>query len=91
MSFEEAWGEFINDRFCNAVNEEYKKSAKYKQQAVKQGQLDEFMNTQLSAEQKAFLENILFEIGLLADHKAQFVYSQGYKDCISLLKSVDLL
>ena len=91
MSFQEEWDEFINNLFCNAVNDEYEKSANYKRWAEKQDQIDEFLNTQLTKEQKSFVDDILFEMTALADQKAKAVYIQGYKDCISLLKSVDLL
>ena len=87
MSFEVEWNEFLYQRFSNAINE-HKKSTHWKERLE---QIDECLNTRLTAEQKSFVDQILFEMGTSAEQEAKAVYLQGYKDCISLLKSIDLL
>ena len=92
MTFQEELNEFIDNLYCNAANDEYKKSQfKYEHWNKKQDQIDEFLNTQLTAEQKSFVDDVLFELLQMADHKARAVYWQGYQDCTALLKSIGAL
>ena len=87
MSRAQEWDEFLDNLFAGAVAG-YKNSREYELLRKRQEQLDELLTTNLSADDKAFVEEILFEVNLIAEREAEAVYHQGIKDCIWLLKNL---
>ena len=89
MTNKEQLNEFMENLFENAL-ETYKNTKEYIFLQEKQEQFKERLIEKESANDE-FLENYAFEIGLDAERKNEFVYQQGMKDCVWLLKSIGVL
>ena len=89
MTNQEQLNEFMENLFGNAL-EAYKKTKEYDFLQEKQEQFNERLAEKESANHD-FLENYAFEIGLDEERKNEFVYQQGMRDCVWLLKNVGVL
>ena len=49
------------------------------------------LTTNLTKEEKVMVEEVLFELGVAADHESESLYQQGLKDCVWLLKNLGVL
>ena len=45
----------------------------------------------LSAEEQQILDDYIVKTNLIADHECAYLYVQGAKDCVELLKKLDVL
>ena len=90
MTNQEEWNEFINNLVTNAITDcKDKQESKYLQE--RQLQIDEFLTANLTADQKTFMEEVLFETGLIGERQTEVVYRQGLKDCVWLLKCLGVI
>ena len=89
MSNQEEWNLFLESLFTNAF-ESYGKTKESEYLKEKQEQLDVRLEQHENAG-KQFLEEYLFQMGLDAERKTEFVYRQGIKDGIWLLKNLGVL
>lgn len=90
MTTHEEWNEFVNNLITNAIAG-HKETKEYKYQKQRQEQIDEFLSTNLTVDQKTWMEEILFELGLFSERETEVVYMQGMKDCVWLLKNLGVL
>ncbi|MPM71700.1 hypothetical protein SDC9_118670 [bioreactor metagenome] len=86
----ETWQTFLNNLIEDAI-QEHQASKEYEYQKQRQEQIDEFLTTNLKSDQKQFVEEILFELGLAAERETEVVYQQGMKDCVLILKNLGVL
>ncbi|MDR1630494.1 MAG: hypothetical protein LBS36_09845 [Oscillospiraceae bacterium] len=90
MNNQQEWNEFLNNLLSNAIAE-YKTSEEYKHIKQRLEHIDEMLTTNLTADEKAFVEEILFELGLMAERETEIAYRQGVKDGVWLLKNLGLV
>lgn len=90
MSNYEEWIEFLNNFFGNALKE-FQKTYKYEALSEKQDELDKFLSSSITAEQKRQVEEYLFDISLAEENKQLIFYKQGMRDCVFILKQLGVL
>lgn len=90
MSNQEEWNEFLENIFNNALNE-YQNTNEYTFLKEKREQLEERLTEKFLEDKQKFLDNCSFEIYLDAERKMQFLYQQGFKDCVEILKNLGVL
>ena len=49
------------------------------------------LTTNLTADGKEFIEEILFELGLMAERETEIAYHQGIKDGVWMLENLGLV
>ena len=90
MSNEQEWNEFLDNLLSNAIVQ-HKNSKEYEYIKQQQEHIDEMLTTNLTADEKDFVEEMLFELGLMAARETEVVYRQGFKDCVWLLRNLGLV
>ena len=90
MNKKQEWNEFLNNLLSNAIAE-YKDSEEYKHIKQRKEHIDEMLTTNLTQGEKEFVEEILFELGLMAERETEVAYNQGIKDGVWLLKNLGLV
>ncbi|MCL2883934.1 MAG: hypothetical protein FWF49_00420 [Oscillospiraceae bacterium] len=90
MTNQQGWHEFLDNLLENAIAK-HKNSKEYEYCRQRQKQIDEMLETNLTADEKAFVEEILFELGLAAERETEIVYHQGLRDGVWLLKGLGVL
>jgi len=91
MSNTEEWDKFLENLHSNAISA-HKNSKEYEYQKQQQErQIDAFLSTNLSSDQKRLVDEILFELGLAYERESELVYRQGLKDSVWLLKNLGAL
>lgn len=90
MTNKQEWNDFLENLFTNAVTQyEGTKECEYLKE--KQQQLNARIDEKQLDGSREFLENCIFEMGLDDERKSEFVYRQGMKDCVWLLKNLGVL
>ena len=90
MNRNEEWNELLSNLLsCALKNLQATREYEYRRQ--RQEQLDEMLTTNLTKEEKVMVEEVLFELGVAADHESESLYQQGLKDCVWLLKNLGVL
>jgi len=84
------WTELLYDLLSNAVKK-HRESKEAEYIAQRRIQIDEMLTTNFSVDEKRFLDEILFELGLASDRETEAVYQQGLRDCTCLLKNLGVL
>lgn len=90
MDRTEEWIFFIAQLQESALKE-YHGTREYELRKTRQAHLDDMMSNELTAEQRGFMEEILFEIISFHDRESDLLYQQGMKDCVWLLKNLGVL
>jgi len=90
MNNQNEWNEFLDNLLSNAIAE-HKNSKEYEYVKQRQEHIDEMLTTNLTEDEKVFVEEILFELGLIAERETEVVYQQGFKDCVWLLRNLGLV
>jgi len=90
MNNKKEWNEFLNNLLSNAITD-HKKSEEYKHIKQRQEHIDEMLTTNLMEDQKAFVDEVIFELGLIAERETEVVYRQGFKDCVWLMKELGMV
>lgn len=90
MNNNEEWNEFLNNLISNEIDE-HRNSKEDEYLKARQEHIDEILTTNLTADQKVMVEEILFETGLASERETEIVYRQGFKDCVWLLKNLGLV
>jgi len=90
MTNMEEWDKFLENLHSNALSA-HRNSKEYDYQTQRRTQIDELLATSLSGEQKHFVEEILFEMGLEQERESGIVYRQGLRDSVWLLKHLGVL
>ena len=90
MNNKKEWNEFLDNMLSNAIAE-YKDSEEYKHIKQWLEHIDEMLKTNLTADEKEFVEEILFELGLIAERETEIAYHQGLKDGAWLLKKMKMV
>ena len=85
MKKHDEWNEFLESLRLHAIDM-HRETHEGELLREKQAQLDELLMTNLLDEDRGFVEEILFDTGVIADRKSEVVYHQGWKDCVWLLK-----
>ena len=62
MTKNDEWNEFLNNLCLNALSKN-EKSKEYEYLKERQAQIDEMLTTNLTADEKVFIEEILSELG----------------------------
>lgn len=86
----EAWNELLENLSACAVKK-YQTSVEYRYWKQRLEQIDEFLTTNLTADQKILVEEILFEIGATEKRQQEILYKQGIMDGIWMLKQMEIL
>lgn len=86
----EEWKFFI-EQMQDAATKEYCSTREYELRQTRQAHLDDMMSNELTADQKVFIEEILFEIISFHDREADLLYRQGMKDCVWMLKNLGVI
>ena len=89
MSALKEWNDFMNYMLSDALDE-HRQSIEYEWKRRTE-QIDEFLTTNLTADQKNMVEDVLFEFGLTTEREAEAVYRRGLRDCVFLLKELEVL
>ena len=84
------WNEFLENMFSNAVKQ-YRETREHKYIKQRQNQIDEILTNNLVDDEKAVVDDMLFELGLYAERETEAVYQQGLKDCVWILKNLGLI
>ena len=90
MSKHEEWSEFLGNLFDNA-SKRYQTTKEYEYLKEKREQLDAQLFEAYPEDENPFLYNFAFEVVLDEERKTEFVYRQGFKDCVFLLKELGVL
>ena len=90
MNNKQEWNEFLDNLLSNAITE-HKNSEEYKHIKQRLEHIDEMLTTNLTADEKEFVDEILFELGLMAERETEVVYRQGFNDCVWLLKELGMV
>ncbi|MCL2884813.1 MAG: hypothetical protein FWF49_04950 [Oscillospiraceae bacterium] len=90
MTNQQEWHEFLDNLLENAIAG-HRKSKEYGYLKQRQEQIDEMLETNLTADEKDFVGEILFEVGLAAERETEVVYHQGLQDGVWLLKNLGVL
>ena len=90
MNNKQEWNEFTNNLLSNAIAE-YRNSEEYKHTKEKKEHIDEMLTNNLMKDEKEFVEEIIFELGVMNERETEVVYRQGFKDCVWLLKNLGLV
>ena len=88
MEKQEEWSYFLQEMFSRTL-EEYRKTDQYTYLKEKREQLNARMEA-LTLENE-LLDEYLYERELDDERRAEFAYRQGMKDCIGLLKALQVL
>ena len=88
MNNKKEWNEFLNNLLSNAIAE-YKDSEEYKHIKQRKERIDEMLTTNLTQDEKEFVEETLFELCLMVERETEVAYYQGIKDGVWLLKNLE--
>lgn len=88
MNKPEEWNFFLQEMFCRTL-EDYRKTEQHTYLEEKR----EHLNARVESlvQEKKLLDDYLLECRLDEERKAEFVYRQGMKDCVQLLKALAVL
>ena len=84
------WNELLESLAACAVKR-YQTSVEYRHWKKRLEQIDEFLTSNLTADQKTLVEEILFELGTAEERQQQILYKQGMMDGIWILKQMGIL
>ncbi len=90
MSRPEEWDEFLL-RLRLRHWEEFKKTREYEDRKQRQEELEGLLADNLSDVEKAMVEDVLWEQGLMAEREGADLYVQGIRDCVWMLKTIGVL
>ena len=84
------WNEFLDNLLSDAIREhEASKESEYLRQ--RKATIDEMLTTNLNADEKLFVDEILFELGLAAERETEIGYRRGLRDCVWILKNLGVI
>lgn len=86
----EEWRFFIEQLQESALTE-YHSTREYGLRKMRQEHLDDMLSNELSADQRTFIEEILYEIISFHDREADLLYQQGLKDSVWMLRTLGVL
>lgn len=90
MSKSKEWNEFLGDLLsCSLKNLQATKEFEYLKR--RREHIDEMLTTNLTRDAKDMVDDVLFELGLAAEHETELLYQQGLRDCVWLLKNLGVL
>ena len=90
MTSHEEWNEFLNN-MVTVRSEERKKSNEYRYWGNRLKEIDDALCLELTKDQKIFVDEIMFEIGVASDREKGILYEQGIKDCVFIFKKLGVL
>jgi len=79
------------NHLCSNAIAGHRGSKEYEYQKQRQEQIDELVETCLSTDDRTFVEEILFDLGVIAERETEVVYRQGLKDGVWLLRNLGVL
>jgi len=90
MTNNDEWNAFL-DNLLSITIKKHRESKEGESLRQRYTHIDEMLTTNLTIDEKHFVEEIIFELGLTTDREAEIVYHQGIKDCVWLLKRLGVL
>ena len=90
MSQNDEWNEFQRNLMSCTLNS-LNDTKEYEYRKKRQEELDEILTTNLTSIEKDRVDEVLFELAVVAEHEAELLYRQGLKDCVWLLKNLGVL
>ena len=90
MTNQEDYDKLLHNLHDNAVAR-YQKTQEYRHQRRRREEIDQLLAADLTSDQKALVDEVLFELNLNAERESEVVYRQGLRDCIWLLKYLGVL
>ena len=90
MTNQQEWSEFIN-HLCSHAVDGHRNSQEYEYIQQQREQIGEMLTTNLTLDQKEVVDEMLFDLGMIAERETEVVYRQGLSDCVLLLKNLGVL
>ena len=90
MTRPEEWDEFLS-RLRLRPLEEFKKTREYEDRKQREEELEGLLADNLSDVEKAMVEDVLWEQGMMAEREGADLYVQGIRDCVWMLKTIGVL
>jgi len=90
MTRHEELNEFLTNLLSNAISA-HKDTKEYEYQKQRREQIEDLLLNELTQDQKHFVDEVLFELGVASERETEIVYRQGMKDSVWLLKNLGVL
>lgn len=90
MTRPEEWDEFLS-RLRLRYWEEFKKTREYDDRKQREQELEGLLADNLSGVEKAMVDDVLWEQGMMAEREGADLYVQGMRDCVWMLKTLGVL
>lgn len=90
MGRNKEWNELLGTLLSCALKN-LQATKEYQYLEIRQEEIDEMLTTNLTKDEKVMVDEVLFELGVAAEHETELLYRQGLKDCVWLLKNLELL
>lgn len=90
MTNHEKWNEFLSNLRATA-QAAFENTQEYEYQKQHRQQIDELLDTNLTRDEKFFLDEILQELDAVNQREVAAMYRQGFKDCVWLLKDMGVI
>lgn len=90
MTRREEWDVFLS-RLRLRAWEEFQKTREYACRKQREEELEQILEDNLSENQKHIVDEVLWELGLAADHEGKDFYAQGMRDCVWMLRTLGVL
>lgn len=90
MTKQEQWSTFLEGLLSNAAVQ-YEKTIEYEYIQKQYDEIDMILRDNLKKDEKAIVEECLYDISLMQNKEVHNFYKQGIKDCIFILKQLKVL
>lgn len=90
MNRTEQWNLVLKQLQENAV-QNYRSTQEYELRQKREEDLDDLLSNEFLSDQKEFIDEVLLETSAFHDNDADRLYRQGMKDCVWLLKNLEVL
>ena len=90
MTNQEGWLEFLNNMLTNFIQAK-KETQEGELLSQRKKHINDMLDSVLMEDQKVFVDNVMFELGLAADRELEDVYQQGMRDTVWILKNLGVI
>jgi|GEM_PF-892759 len=81
----------ILDNLLTSALEAYQQSTEFECARHQREEIEALLENNLVADDRAFVEAVLFDFGTITDKETEVAYRQGFSDCIWVLKQSGLV
>jgi len=79
------WSDIMDNLLASAL-EAYQQSAEFEYARHQREEIEALLENNLVADDRAFVEAVLFDLGTITDKETEVAYRQGFGDCIWVLR-----